>query len=177
MGEKRYDYINEEEYGAYWIIDTKNCKKQLKDFADQDYPNDLYDTIAYEEYILKHGTTLTSEQVIDILNKKDAKIQELEKELALRKDKAYEYGCEWMYEYVSRKDEEEQKDELRQEIYGEKAEQKKLQELKKEIEKAVIYKNKSFYETIPPIPIHISRRPQDKIPIDERICKDCLYHY
>lgn len=80
MSEKRYDYIDEEEYGAYWIIDTKNCKKQLKDFPHKDYPDDLYDTFPYEEYILKHSTTLTSEQVIGLLNEQDSEITQLKEE-------------------------------------------------------------------------------------------------
>lgn len=132
MSEKRYDYIDEEEYGAYWIIDTKNCKKQLKDFPHKDYPDDLYDTFTYEEYILKHGTTLTSEQVIGLLNEQDAKIQELEKELTLMKDKAYYYGCCAIGETSTNYDKD--IDNFRKEIYGDKAEQitqKEIEEDKK----------------------------------------------
>ena len=151
------------EYERYFIMSLDTDEEFVFDRVDID-ANKIFGDIK-----------ISFEDAVELLNEQDAKIQQLEKELTLMKDKAYEYGCEWIYS-VCGFTQDEEKDKLRQEIYGEKAEQKRLQELKKEIEKAVIYKNKSFYETIPPIPIHISRRPQDKIPIDERICKDCLYN-
>ena len=69
MSEKRYAEIDEEEYGAYWIVDVTNCDKTKKDFPDKDYPDDIIDIYAYEKYIQENGKVLESDEVIDLLNK------------------------------------------------------------------------------------------------------------
>ena len=65
------------------------------------------------------------------------------------KDKAYHYGDLAIGEISS--DFDKDMDELRKEIYGEKAEQKRLQELKKEIEEKIICKNIPIEERIIPV--------------------------
>ena len=70
-----------------------------------------------------------NKEIEDLLNEKEEKIKQLEKELALMKDKAYYYGCCAIGETSSNYDKD--IDEFRKEIYGEeKAEQIKQQEIK-----------------------------------------------
>ena len=111
----------------YRIYDLTKSNKTKEDFYDNE--KECYDIAAFEEYLLDNDCMLTSNQVKDRLIKQEEKIKQLEKELALMKDKAYYYGCCAIGETSSNYDKD--IDEFRKEIYGEeKAEQIKQQEIK-----------------------------------------------
>lgn len=62
----RYCGIDEEEYGAYWIVDLINCEKTKEDFLDKD--KEIYDIYAWEDYLNKHGRRLTKDNVVSLIN-------------------------------------------------------------------------------------------------------------
>ena len=105
------------EYERYFIMSLDTDEEFVFDRVDVD-ANKIFGDIK-----------ISFEDAVDLLNKQDTEIKELEKELTLMKDKAYYYGCCAIGETSSNYDKD--IDEFRKEIYGEeKAEQIKQQEIK-----------------------------------------------
>ena len=71
---KRYYGVDEEEYGAYWILDISNCKKTKEDFLDEN--KEIYDLYAWEDYLNKCAKTLKKNEVVKLLNKLNNENQE-----------------------------------------------------------------------------------------------------
>lgn len=72
---KWFEKIDEEEYGAYWIIDISNCVKTKEDFLE----DDIYDIYAWEDYLKECGNVLNSKNVVKLLNELYKENQELRK--------------------------------------------------------------------------------------------------
>lgn len=106
---KRYYGVDEEEYGAYWILDISNCKKTKEDFLDKN--KEIYDLYAWENYLNECAKTLKKNEVVallDKLNEENQAVKDIINELnsmGFYRDSALldEYlgkiaravGCEW----------------------------------------------------------------------------------
>ena len=66
---ERYCGRDEEEYGAYWILDISNCSKTKEDFLDEN--KEIYDIYAWEDYLRKCGKLLTKKEVVYLLNENE----------------------------------------------------------------------------------------------------------
>lgn len=76
MTGKGFEKIDEEEYGAYWIIDISNCVKTKEDFLE----DDIYDIYAWEEYLKECGNVLNSKNVVKLLNELHEENEKLKKQ-------------------------------------------------------------------------------------------------
>lgn len=137
------------------------------------YNNDGTEMIEYNNghYIMD------MDDATELLNEQYQQIKQLEQELSEMKDKAYENKCGWIEEFGCNI--ESQKEEARKEIYGEKAEQKRLQELKKDIEQKIISKNIPFEEKIRPVWARYNElNPHNDLAHKrvEKSCSNCTHH-
>ena len=133
-------YIYTRSNGEYEM--TEKRYKRIRD-------NNIFIVFDKQEFIKGNldECSFEDEEVIDLLNEKEEKIKQLEKELSEMKDKAFVYGENLIWERSSTINED--TEELRIEIYGkEKAEQLKKQEIE---EDKKLYTRKATIHDIKPV--------------------------
>ena len=88
MTEKRYDWIDEEEYNSYWIADLNKSDKTKEDFFDKE--EGYYNIIAYEEYLENNDCLMNGGEVTERLNPLTEENQQLKEENQQLKEREHE---------------------------------------------------------------------------------------